>query len=201
MARTRRAPEPSPAPANPVRPKLRRGPGNRASMKPADTAAEIARKERRTRAVELKVRGMTDRAIAELLKVDESTVRADIARHLDDLPVANIERLRKISEQRLEVQHERLDTMEQLLRRQLVDEDGSPKKLPVEVLADVTKTLSRVASVVERINYSHRRLYGADAPEKHEHSGQGGAPIPVAVATTSLAELQRLAAENEEPPE
>ena len=207
MARTPRVTPPAPtsiAPSVQAKSGGRRGPrkglpggiGNRTHKTAVDSQADLARKQRRDRVIELVVQGVTKTRIAAELGVDEKTVRNDLNYHLHEHPGPKLDEVRETSDKRLESGHQRLDYLSRVLLQRMTElqPDGKTPVLSALEMAECTRAIARNVQVQTTINQSLRKLHGADAPEQVAVSGNVTAQVMV--ATLSIEDVLAAAAAN-----
>lgn len=138
------------------------------------TSPRIARNaEHQAKALELRRMGKGVREIGELLGLSKS--------HAHRLLVAGIESAREqVADNADELRAFEIDRLDAMLS------SIWPRARRGELPA-----IDRVLSIQTR----RARLLGLDAPEKREHTGPNGNPIPVASLNVSLDEYRRIAAE------
>jgi hypothetical protein len=166
--------------------KLRRGVGNRTPYA-KDVQAKAERKERRRRVFEMKLAGASYREVGRALGISFKQAQLDFQRELDE-PPPGAEEYRRVQTKRREREVVRLNDMGAPLRKRL---EANPNDLEAQkLLIDLSAAKAKHMAAIESMNV--RKL-----PEQHEHSGPGGAPIAVASAQASWADIVRLMAENE----
>lgn len=183
--------------------KWRRGLGNRTQKTAADAAAEVERRVRRDRIIQLRRDGMALRAIAAEVGLSESGVRKDIANWYAE-PTPTAMEVRTEENERLEAERTRLLALGRVVQQRIlataevVDPvTGQKTKVittPTDELLEGTKVLVQAADKLTKISASRRKLLGADAPEQHELSGPGGGPIEIKTGSPRDELLARLTA-------
>ncbi len=124
--------------------------------------------ERQVRALEYRKAGASLREVARLLTAQgfpcsHEQVRLDIKAALDDL---HGDALEEATENR-KLELERMDSLTIKLWKRITDDSSDD------------------AAIQSYLKVSERRarLLGIDAPDKHEHSAQGGVPLPAALGS------------------
>ena len=192
MARTRRpptlvvAPPADPANQGKAPTKLRRGLGNRSPVT-ADIQAALARKERRRRVTELVAEGLSVRAAARQLGISKDQAFRDVQKELQT-PNEGADDRRAVLVARHEAELTRLATQAGRLRVR-VDAGG-------EDAMDAEALLVRNSAAKGRHLQALAHLQVPNLPQKVEHSGAGGGPIPVASTVVTLGELHDLMGDN-----
>ena len=204
MARTPRSSAPPPAVSAEVqhgKVKLRRGMGNRGTRKTAaDDAAEVARRERRERGANLRVRNrMSFPDIGRELGVTSTQAHRDYQIWLSEQPPSPIApEVRAEEEPSLQRNLQRIEALIGIAMKQAaLLSETKPGGAELQEQSDLIGRLSRQA---QRLSESRRKLHGADAPEQKQITGAGGGPVQVVASNVSWSELQALMAENEKAP-
>ena len=146
------------------------------------------RKERRRRVTELVAEGLSIRAAARQLGISKTQAGNDVRRELAT-PSEGAEDRRAVLVSRHEAELTRLATQAARLRER-VDAKG-------EDALDAEALLVRNSAAKGRHLQALAHLQVPNLPQKVEHSGAGGGPIPVAGARVSLGEVLALAEDNE----
>lgn len=206
MARTRR--EPARATSGlPGNGKKRRGLGNRTGRahKPADDAADFARRERREKVGTLRVRHSLDfPEIGRELGISTSQAHRDYHEWLAEQPPSPLAPVvRREEEPKLQRNAQRVEALLASTLTRALDNTKDDKGRPVvstDEKVELTVLVAKLSREATRLSESRRALHGADAPVKREFSGPDGGPIPVATARVSLGEVLSLAEDNEKAP-
>ena len=190
MARTRR----TPAPGSLGNGKLRRGLGNRtrAAIKPADDAAEQARKERREKTALLRIRHSLDYPeIGRELGISTSQAHRDFQLWKAEQPPSPIAKeVRAEEEPKLLRSLQRLEALVASALKRALDEKTEPAEA-----SELRLEAGRLLKIATQVSESRRKLHGADAPVSQELDvelhGPGGGPVPLEVSKVSHDELLR----------
>jgi hypothetical protein len=179
--------------------KARRGLGNRTAraVKPADDAAEVARKERREQVARLRIQhSLVWNDIGRELGISGAQAYRDFDLWKDEQPPSPLAaQVRTEEEPKLLRNAQRLEVaMGKVLKR------FATEGLDTESELACAQTLARLVEKSNKTSESRRRLHGADAPEQKEHAGPGGGPIPVAAAKVSKEEILAIIEANERKP-
>jgi transposase len=148
---------------------MRRGTGRRRPTG-ADTAAEVARQDRRFEALRLRVSGLSNRAIGKKLGISHVQAMHDVARALEERGQETREQLRGLANGALEA------VLEGHVERARGGDDKSAKVV--------------VAAVAE-----HSKINGYKAPERLELAGPNGGPMETktSVHEDLLSRISRVA--------
>lgn len=125
---------------------------------------------------------------AALGYANESGAWKAVQRALSRIGKPEADELRAIEQERLGALYRH--TLNILDRQHPVLYKGAPVLVDGEPLDDDMVKL-RAIEVLIRADESYRRLLGLDAPTKHEHSGEDGAPIPMEITVKAI--LDRVA--------
>jgi hypothetical protein len=130
---------------------MRRGAGRR-QPNAKDDAADVARVDRRSEALRLRVSGHSFRAIARLLGVSVRQAHVDFQQAVAERPLENVEELRAMGNEALEA------VLEGHLSAARKGDDKS-------------------AQVVIKAVAQHAKINGYEAPKKLEMTGKDGGPL------------------------
>jgi hypothetical protein len=126
----------------------------------------VYRAERRDQVIDLRVAGLTYRAIAQKLNVSLAVVHGDFDRAVRERPTEGIEQLRATADEILRA------VLEGHVERARAGDDKS-------------------AHVVIKAVATHAKIFGYEAPQKVEMTGKDGGPIETRAAQDEL--LSRIA--------
>ncbi len=180
-----------------------RGLGNRRHKSPSDDVHAKERLERQEKVWEMRaVQALSLHEIERRTGIPRTTVKRDIEAMLRLNPPPNVEAVRAEENTRLEKNRERLETLTRMLQQKFFgkearDADGN-LVIDKQSMIDAATTIAKIDKGMTAISASRRRLHGADAPERREHAGPNGGPIPVATARASLSELLEISDANAE---
>lgn len=139
-------------------------------------------------ALALRIKGWTFPQIGEELGIDQSTAYRSYRRAMDKVREITVEE----AEVARDLELAKLDEIERVLRERVIN--------PGLNRFGETEPLAGHANALMNVHERRAKLLGIDAAIKHEHSGPGGAAIPVAVtvkfdlSTLDDAELKQLRA-------
>ena len=179
----------------PVRPKMRRGIGNRKGpqVKPADLEAAVMRKARRRRALELAVIGLTRRQIARELGISLAQAIRDVSRELA-APNEGTDNHRALLVARHERELTHLETVGRQLFKLAVPEPTAANPSPKPDL-EAAAALVRISAAKAKHLTALAHLQVPPSPQRHEHTGAEGGPIEVHDRSDEiLGRLSRLSA-------
>lgn len=141
---------------------MRRGPGKR-KKNAKDFAADVQRVDRQTQALDLRVEGLTIRAIAKKLNISVAQADRDVKQAIADRPNETADQMRARANEALEI----------ILAGHLPAARGHAGSDDVEAGASSEKS----AQVVIKAIALHAKINGYEAAERHEVTGPGGGPI------------------------
>lgn len=126
---------------------------------PKQAARSLRTSERTARAVELRRKGLSFRAIGKALGCDARTAQRRVDAALDEIRQETAEHADRL----VEIELIRFDRMVEKLERLLNSRDP--------------ETVARAVRELIRVSARRARLLGLDAPERAEVSGPQGAPV------------------------
>jgi predicted exporter len=149
------------------RKKLRRGLGNRSAAMVGDNAAEVARKQRQARALELRVQGASYRMIANELGINVQTAHSDVRLAIAESGATpeQVEHAREVLNARLNQSFLRLNgAAAVMLRRATVERRDAKGKLVSEGDPESARALAAIVNAQTRVIAQAARLNGVDVP-------------------------------------
>lgn len=136
-------------------------------MRPGQPNLSPERHERIVKAVALKLRGKSYRAIAADLGVSVSVAFDDVWHHfseMDKLATEKLEQVRKIELARLDSMLEKLFDIVDREPTERLNSKGEPSGETTDVDGTAVKAITAAAKLMER----RAKLLGLDAPTKHQ---------------------------------
>lgn len=149
------------------RKKLRRGLGNRTAAMPGDNVAELERKQRQARALELRVQGASYRMIAKELDINVQTAHSDVRLAIDESGATpeQVEHAREVLNARLNQAFLRLNgAAAVMLRRATVEVLNDKGKLISEGDPESARALAAITNAQTRITAQFAQLNGVQVP-------------------------------------